>query len=880
MPGMKPMTLAEVPRTKLSPAMQQYAAVKDAHPDCIIFFRIGDFYEMFFEDALTVSQELELTLTGKECGLEERAPMCGVPYHSVDIYLKRLLDFGHKIAICEQLTDPAESHGLVERDVVRIVTPGTLIDPDMLSDDTNNFLGCLYCDDMGNAALVFADLSTGQMQLTLPQNDREMTNEIIDTISRYAPSEMLMNPTALFQKEIVRFLKTHCDCAVTSREESCFDVEKSWENICAQFQVSSVEMLGIPAEGVAIAAIGGMFDYIFETQKSTITRFTSIELSDHLSYMGLDQTARRNLELTQTIRGKEKRGSLLALLDHTKTAMGKRLLKIWLEQPLLQPLKIMERLDAVEAFVRDGFTLMEVRDILRGIGDLERLMTRVIYQKATPRDLKLLSAAATQLPDLKESLQHLTASSRFLRALEGNISSLGDIQTIVDQAIQEEPPLSLKDGGVIRDGYSPELDEQRRLAAGGEDILTDILERERERTGIKGLKIGNNHVFGYYLEVTRSYYDLVPDDYIRKQTLANSERFVTEELKNVENRIVRAKEYARRLEEDIFTDVRNRVATMLESVQGTATAIAQVDVLASFADVAVTQNWTKPDISVDGKIQITQGRHPVVEALQTEEMFVPNDTYLDTASQRVMLITGPNMAGKSTYMRQVALITLLAQIGSFVPASYAHISVVDHIFTRIGASDDVSAGQSTFMVEMQEVSDILKHATKNSLVLLDEVGRGTSTFDGISIASASAEYISQKIGCKTLFATHYHELLSLENKLDGVKNFSIAVKKVGGTIRFLRKIVPGGSSDSYGISVAKLAGLPNRVTKRAEEILAELEENAARENQNKNQNQDQISFYDMQRARVISQISRTNPAELTDSECRQLLDELVAILQQ
>lgn len=873
------MNLADVPREKLSPMMQQYAATKEKYSDCIVFFRLGDFYEMFFEDAILVSRELELTLTGKECGLEERAPMCGVPYHSVELYLKRLVDKGYKIAICEQMTDPALSKGLVERDVIRIVTPGTLIESSMLEDDSNNYICTLYYGNDGSCALCFADLSTGEMSLTVPQEASDLSVRIMDVLSRYMPAELVMNSQALSLKSVMDFIKVRLQCAVSLRDDICFDPVQNRELVCQQFGVPSLDLLGMTEDGADVSAVCGMLDYIRETQKRNIARFVSIEVADSASAMGLDLNARRNLELTETIRNKERKGSLLWLLDDARTAMGKRLLKTWLEQPLVQPVKIMARLDAVDAFVKKSLVLMEVRDLLDNVYDLERLMTRVIYQKATPRDLKSLSMTAQQLPELKAQLRQLAGDSRLLATLEQQISPLERVCTLVENAIVDDPPITLKDGGVIRDGFHEELDRQRHIMNGGTQIIDEILQREKERTGIKGLKIGYNRVFGYYLEVTRSYYDLIPSDYIRKQTLANSERFITEELKNVENEILGAKDRVLRLEEGIFSEVRDCLAAMLKKVQETAAAVAQVDVLASFANVAIENDYTKPEIAVDDSIQITGGRHPVVERMLTEEMFVPNDTYLDTKAQRMLMITGPNMAGKSTYMRQVALITLMAQIGSFVPAEYAKISVVDKIFTRIGASDDLTAGQSTFMVEMKEVSDILNYATKNSLVILDEVGRGTSTLDGVSIARAVAEYISsRKIGCKTLFATHYHELLDLEQEIDGVKNYSVAVKKHGDTIRFLRKIVPGGVDDSYGIAVAKLAGLPDQVVKRAKELLAEMEAQTAVSAPKQTAQTGQISFAAMQQERAIATLQKTHLAELSDAECRELLADLTSML--
>lgn len=872
------MNLADVPKEKLSPGMRQYADLKEKYQDCILFFRLGDFYEMFFEDAILVSRELELTLTGKECGLEERAPMCGVPYHSVDLYLKRLIDRGYKIAICEQLTDPALSKGLVERDVIRIVTPGTLIDSTMLEDDSNNYICCLYYGNDGSCALCFADISTGEMSLAVPQETSDLTVRIIDLLSRYMPAELILNSQAMSLKSVMDFIRVRLQCTVTVREDTCFDLEQGRGTLCEQFGVSSLELLGISEDGADACAACGMLDYIHETQKRNISRFLSISVTDAEEAMGMGLNTRRNLELTETLRNKTRKGSLLWLLDSARTAMGKRMLKTWIEQPLIQPVKIMARLDAVEALTQNSVCLMEIRDLLDHVYDLERLMTRVMYQKATPRDLKALSMTAQQLPALKQELQKLS-DSRLLCSLEQQISPLERVSTLVENAIVDEPPLTLKDGGVIKDGFQEELDRQRRIMNGGAQIIEEIVQRERERTGIKGLKIGYNRVFGYYIEVTRSYFDLVPADYIRKQTLANSERYITEELKKVENEILGAKDQVLRLEEGIFNEVRDCIGAMLKSVQETAAAVAQVDVLASFANVALENAYTKPEISVDGSIQITAGRHPVVERMLTEEVFVPNDTYLDTKAQRLLVITGPNMSGKSTYMRQVALITLMAQIGSFVPAEYAKISVVDQIFTRIGASDDLTAGESTFMVEMKEVSDILCHATRNSLVILDEVGRGTSTFDGVSIARAVAEYISsRKIGCKTLFATHYHELLDLEQELDGVKNYSVAVKKHSDSIRFLRKIVPGGVDDSYGIAVAKLAGLPDQVVKRANQLLAEMEREAASDTPKKSVQSGQISFASMQKERVLSALQKTNLEELSDAECRELLADLTAML--
>lgn len=864
----------EINRSLLSPMMKQYLETKDLYPETLLFFRVGDFYEMFFEDALVASKTLELTLTGKECGLPERAPMCGVPHHSADIYIKRLIEAGFKVAICEQLTDPSESKGLVERDVIRIVTPGTLIESSMLSDDSNNYICCAFYDNI-SCGLCFADISTGEVKL-YETKEKNPEAEIVELLSRYAPSEIVFNSDFLLLKTALDFIKVRLGCAVTLREDVYFTADQCREAVLSQFSAASMDMLGLSESGAATAAVYGMFDYIGETQKSLTGRFTSIERQDSSSVMTIDLSARRNLELTQTMRSKEKRGSLLWVLDSTKTSMGKRLLKNYIEQPLASPARIIDRLEAVEQFTKNPVVLMETGDILERVYDLERLMTRVMYKTANPRDLKSLSVTSLQLPALKEQLAALSGS-KLLRSLEKSISTLDEISGLVENAIIDEPPVTIKDGGVIKDGFNEELDELRHVMKNGKEIINEILEKEKEKTGIKNLKIGFNRIFGYYIEVTRSYYDLIPDYYIRKQTLANCERFITEELKNAENNILGAKDKSLSLEAEIFSEVRDFLSTKLGEVQRTASAVAAADVLASFADVALKNNYVRPDIAIDGVIDIRDGRHPVVELMLTDEMFVPNDVYLDTKSSRMSIITGPNMSGKSTYMRQTALITLMAQMGCFVPASYAKISVVDRIFTRVGASDDLTAGQSTFMVEMSEVAEILKYATKNSLVILDEVGRGTSTFDGISIARAVAEHIcnSRNIGCKTLFATHYHELIELENLMEGVKNYSIAVRKSSDGIRFLRKIVKGGVDESYGIEVAKLAGLPNKVVKRARELLLEME----KENQTvKVVNDDgQISFDTVNHDDIAERLCRTNIAELSDKECREFLEELVQL---
>lgn len=868
-----------VDRSKISPMMQQYFEVKDKYPDCILFFRVGDFYEMFFDDAITASKALELTLTGKECGLEERAPMAGIPYHAAELYTKRLIDQGFKVAVCEQLTDPAESKGIVVRDVIRVVTPGTLTESSMLDDGKNNYICSIYYSEAEKkCGIASADISTGEAFLCSFEG-KDMEAGLINELSRCQPAEVIFTDSFLSLKNTADFIKLRLNCVVTLRDRICFEPDLWRADTAAVFGAKSMAELGISENGADCAAVCGLFDYIRDTQKTSVSRFTSIEILNGDAYMGLDLNARRNLELTETLRNKEKRGSLLWVLDSTETSMGRRLLKNWIEQPLKSPARIIERLDAVESLTRNSVILADIRDILERVYDLERLMTKVMYKSATPRDLKALSATSVQLPALKGELEKL-GSSKLLAKYNGLIDDLAEIAGLVENAVVEDPPVSVKDGGVIKDGFNEELDQLRHIMNHGRDIIAGIEQREREATGIKNLKIGFNRVFGYYIEITRSYYDLIPDNYIRKQTLANAERFITEELKNAENSILGAKDKALTLEAEIFGEVREFLATKLEAVQKTASSVAAVDVLCSFADVALKNLYVKPDITIDGTIDIKAGRHPVVELMCQDEMFVPNDIYIDKKASRMSIITGPNMSGKSTYMRQTALIVLMAQIGSFVPADSARISIVDKIFTRVGASDDLTAGQSTFMVEMSEVSDILKNASPDSLVILDEVGRGTSTFDGVSIARAVAEHIctSKKLGCKTLFATHYHELIGLEQELEGVKNYSIAVNKHGGTIRFLRKIVRGGVDESYGIDVAKLAGLPAKVVSRARELLTEMEASRNTAEKSTVSEPEQISFGSVCREQALEMLEKTNIDELSDSECRELLRDMTEMI--
>lgn len=866
------MKLAEVDVSKVSPMMQQYIDIKKSYINHILFFRLGDFYEMFFDDALTVSKELELTLTGRDCGLDERAPMCGVPYHACEVYLKKLIDRGYNVAICEQTSDPALSKGLVTRDIVRIVTPGTIIESNLLEDDSNNYMCAIYYHEK-ECSICFADISTGEVHL-FEYDSKNLQVHIIDELSRFTPVEILFNDEFLKLKDCTAFIKDKLKASVQILDDFEYDFLSKTDIILKQFNVKSFDELKLDVEGSGIRSVSALFSYISNTQKALIGRFSEIYIHKTETAMKLGFTARRNLELIETMRNKERRGSLLWVLDQTKTSMGKRLLKTYIEQPLINPAKIIDRLDAVDKFLSNPVELSELQESLSGVYDLERLMTRVMFKTATPRDLKSLSVTALKLPRIKEIL--LSFSSKLLVSLNNNIDTLNAISNLVENAIVDEPSVNVKDGGVIKDGFNEELDKLRSIISGGKGIIDEIEQREKEITGIKNLKIGYNRVFSYYIEVTKSNFNLIPENYIRKQTLANCERFITEELKNAENTILGANDKIISLESDIFVEVRDFIATQLIKVQETASAIATVDVLASFAVTAMKNGYIKPEIAIDGIIDIKNGRHPVVELMQKDEMFVPNDAYLDLTDNKMMIITGPNMSGKSTFMRQVALITLMAQIGSFVPCDYAKISIVDQIFTRVGASDDLTAGQSTFMVEMSEVAEIVKNATKHSLVILDEVGRGTSTFDGISIARAVSEHIatSKQLGCKTLFATHYHELIELENELVGVKNYSVAVSKRGDDIKFLRKIVRGGVDDSYGIEVAKLAGIPSKIISRARELLSDLEIDNEKKIASANA-VGQISFETIVENILSDKLRKTNIDELNDVELRYFVRDLL-----
>ena len=868
------MNFKDVDVSKLSPMMKQYFETKTKYKNHILFYRLGDFYEMFFDDAVTASRELELTLTGRDCGLDERAPMCGVPHHACDLYIKKLIEKGYMVAICEQTADPAECKGIVPREVIRVVTPGTLIESSMLDETTNNYIASFFVQAK-ESALCLADISTGEVHL-FEFNGKDMSTSAINELSRFSPVEILINDAFLSKKDISTFIREKLKASVQLLEESDFSPLIHTDEVLKQFSVNSLKSLKIDENSVSAFAVCGLFAYIHETQKALVGRFSTITKHDSDPIMTIGFTARRNLEITETLRNKEKKGSLLWVLDHTKTSMGKRMLKSYLEQPLTNPAKIIDRLNAVEQLVKSPVNLSELSEILSGVYDLERLMTRVMYKTASPRDLKSLSITALKLPELKKILNNF--DTKLLVSLNNRISTLEAISNLIENALVDEPPINVKDGGVIKDGFNEQLDDLKNIISGGKGIIEDIERRERDLSGIRNLKIGYNRIFGYYIEVTKSYNNLVPEHYIRKQTLANCERFITDELKIAENTILGASDKVIKLEADIFNELRDFVGTQLRLVQETASAVAEIDVLVSFAITSINNNYSKPEIAIDGIIDIKNGRHPVVELMQKDEMFVPNDTYLDLTSNRMAVITGPNMSGKSTYMRQVALITLMAQIGCFVPADYAKISVVDQIFTRIGASDDLTAGQSTFMVEMSEVADIVKHATKQSLVILDEVGRGTSTFDGISIAKAVSEYIStsKSLGCKTLFATHYHELIELENELPGVRNFSVAVKQSGDTIKFLRKIVPGGVDESYGIEVAKLAGLPSKIIIRAKDLLEQLEmDNKKAKLAVKQIDTEQVSFEKINDALVTDKLRKTNIDEMNDTELREFVKDLI-----
>ena len=803
--------------SQLSPMMQHYMETKKEYPDCILFYRLGDFYEMFFDDALTVSKELEITLTGKDCGLSERAPMCGVPFHAVDSYLYRLVQKGYKVAIAEQMEDPRQAKGLVKREVIRVVTPGTITSSQVLDETKNNYLmGIVYMD--GIYGISTADISTGDFMVTEVDSEREL----FDEINKFSPSEIICN-NALYMSGVDRDeLKNRYQVVITALDSRFFGEESCRRILMEHFKVGALVGLGLEDYATGIIAAGAVMQYIYETQKSTLEHITTVTPYSTGQYMVIDTSTRRNLELVETMREKQKRGTLLWVLDKTKTAMGARLLRACIEQPLIHRDEIIRRQNAVEELNMNYISREEICEYLNPIYDLERLIGRISYKTANPRDLIAFRSSLEMLPYIKQILGEF--NSELLAEFGRELDPLQDIFRLIGDAIVEEPPITVREGGIIKDGYNQEADKLRQAKTEGKNWLAELEAKEKEKTGIKTLKVKFNKVFGYYFEVTNSFKDQVPDYYIRKQTLTNAERFTTDELKQLEDIIMGAEEKLVSLEYDLFCEVRDKIGAEVIRIQKTAKSIAGIDVFCSLSVVATRRNYVKPSINDKGVIQIKNGRHPVVEQMMRDDMFVANDTFLDNGKNRLSVITGPNMAGKSTYMRQVALIVLMAQLGSFVPAQEADIGICDRIFTRVGASDDLASGQSTFMVEMTEVANILRNATRNSLLVLDEIGRGTSTFDGLSIAWAVIEHISNSklLGAKTLFATHYHELTELEGTIAGVKNYCIAVKEQGDDIVFLRKIVRGGADKSYGIQVAKLAGVPDSVIARAKEIAEEL----------------------------------------------------------
>lgn len=802
---------------ELTPMMRQYMETKKEYPDCILFYRLGDFYEMFFDDALTASKELEITLTGKNCGLEERAPMCGVPYHAVDGYLNRLVSKGYKVAICEQMEDPATAKGLVKRDVVRIVTPGTNLDTQALDESRNQYIMCVvYIAD--RYGLSVADVTTGDYFVS----EIDDSEKLFDEIYRYMPSELICNEAFYMSGMDLDLLKEKLGITIYTLDAWYFDDEICARTLKDHFHVGALEGLGLADYDCGVIAAGALLKYLLETQKQDLSHITGLTVYASGKYMLLDSSTRRNLELCETLREKQKRGSLLWVLDKTKTAMGARTLRKYIEQPLIRKKDIEERLDAVAELKDQAISREEIREYLSSVYDLERLMCKITYQSANPRDLIAFERSLSMLPHIRCILQDM--SSTLLKELYQELDPLEDLCALIQKAIVDDPPIAMKEGGIIKDGYHEEVDRLRTAKSKGKEWLARLEEQEREKTGIKNLRIRYNKVFGYYLEVTNSFKNLVPDYYTRKQTLANAERYIIPELKELEDTILGAEDKLYALEYELYSEVRDAIAAEVLRIQKTAKAVARIDAFASLALTAERNQYVRPKINEKGTIDIRDGRHPVVEKMIPSEMFIANDTYLDDKKNRISVITGPNMAGKSTYMRQTALIVLMAQIGSFVPASSANIGLVDRIFTRVGASDDLASGQSTFMVEMTEVANILRNATSKSLLILDEIGRGTSTFDGLSIAWAVIEHISNSklLGAKTLFATHYHELTELEGKISNVNNYCIAVKEKGDDIIFLRKIVKGGADKSYGIQVARLAGVPESVTSRAKEIVEEL----------------------------------------------------------
>ncbi len=856
---------------KLSPMMEQFFEIKSRYKDYILFYRVGDFYEMFFDDAIAASRELQLTLTGKDCGQEERAPMCGVPFHSYENYAAKLVAKGYKVAICEQVEDPKDAKGLVRRDVIKVITPGTVTQSSMLEEDKNNYLACIY-GQWESIALAFADISTGDIELTVLKN--ASSKEVINELSRFSPSEILISDQTIDRKEIYTYAKERLGALVTCLEPS-YETEKE-QALLDHFHTDSLLSLGLSGEEESTSCLFYLLTYISETQKCDISYLDKLKVFRTEQYMELDAATRRNLELTESIRRSDKKGTLFYVLNQTKTSGGSRLLRAYLERPLVDIFEINRRLTAVDELKKSRVLRDELREALSKTYDMERLMTRVMLGTCNARDINALGQTFERFPAIKKLLSQCTAP--LLQAIDYDLSDMDDLAVLISNAIAEDPPITIREGGIIKKGYDTEVDECRAMTEDSQRIMWEWEAKEREATGIKSLKISYNKVFGYYIEVTKLYNDLVPDRYIRKQTLVNCERYITEDLKDLETKILYANQRCQNREYELFCDVRNTVGKRLKDIQRAASALAALDVLCSFAQVAQENNYVNPVVDESDEISIKDGRHPVVEHVNKSNLFVPNDTLLNQSEQRLALITGPNMAGKSTYMRQVAVIVLMAQIGCFVPAKSAHIGIVDKIFTRVGASDDLSSGQSTFMVEMTEVANILENATSSSLLIFDEIGRGTATYDGMSIARAVMEYVNnpKKLGAKTLFATHYHELCALGDQGTGIVNYNIAVKKRGDDIVFLRKIVPGGADRSYGIEVAALAGVRGEVVKRAKEILKEIDNGlpVVERTAQPVEEEEQISLGYMEQCAIIERLKNMDVSTLTPIETMGILYEL------
>ncbi|MBR6504209.1 MAG: DNA mismatch repair protein MutS [Clostridia bacterium] len=859
-----------------SPMMQHYLNLKEEYKDAIIFYRLGDFYEMFFDDAITASRELEITLTGRECGQAERAPMCGVPFHAAESYIAKLIAKGYKVAICEQLEDPKNTKGIVKRDVIRVVTPGTVIESNLLDENKNNYIMAIFKKGI-HFGLSVCDVSTGDFYSTQIRENNNFPL-LLDEIARYSPAEIIVNRLFFDSKEEIAKIKDRFETYISVFGDEYF--HENIENIPQKYKIlnekeNELSLEQIESNLFCVPTINALTEYLNQTQKINLDHINKVKIYNVTKYMALDINARRNLEITERLRDKSKKGTLLWVLDKTSTSMGGRNLRRWINNPLIDECEINSRLDSVKELKENPIFKGDIVEALKKVYDIERIVGKISYGNANARDLISLKNSVKQLPEIKKILS--TSNSIMLKELYNNLDELKDIYELIEEAIVEDPPIVIKEGGMIKQGYNKEVDEYKKASTEGKNWLIELEAKEKELTGIKVLKVGFNRVFGYYIEVSKSNINLVPDRYIRKQTLTNGERYITEELKELENKILGAEEKIVAIEYNLFIEIRDKIASNLQRIQLSASVIADLDVLCSFATVAEDQNYVMPIIDNSGEINIKDGRHPVIEKMLPSGSFVQNDTYLDKLNDRLSIITGPNMAGKSTYMRQVALITLMAQIGSFVPASYAKIGVVDKIFTRVGASDDLSMGQSTFMVEMMEVASILNEATSNSLIILDEIGRGTSTYDGLSIAWAVAEYIcdKEKCGAKTLFATHYHELTELENKLEGIKNYNIAVKEKGEDIIFLRKIVPGGTDESYGIHVAKLAGVPKAVIKKANDILRSLERKSSliskKERETSPMQMGQLDMYNYKLAEIAQEIDKINLNELTPIDALNIL---------